>query len=78
MSITFSVICRSFDQKPVNEAAVGPVGKELFEKEQDDLLQDLIDIPKKACDRRVWLNPTLYKQEQLYLLPANDYLHYES
>ncbi|XP_075483014.1 EH domain-containing protein 1-like [Primulina tabacum] len=43
----------SFDQKPVNEAAVGPVGKELFEKEQDDLLQDLIDIPKKACDRRI-------------------------
>ncbi|XP_073302455.1 EH domain-containing protein 1-like isoform X2 [Primulina huaijiensis] len=43
----------SFDQKPVNEAAVGSVGKELFEKEQDDLLQDLIDIPKRACDRRI-------------------------
>ena len=37
----------------MNEAATGPVGKELFEKEQDDLLVDLIDIPKKACDRRV-------------------------
>lgn len=44
----------SFDQRPVNEAAVGPVGKELFEKEQDDFLQDLIDIPIKACDR--WIN----------------------
>ncbi|KAK4439369.1 EH domain-containing protein 1 [Sesamum alatum] len=43
----------SFNDKPVNEAAAGPVGKELFEKEQDDLLVDLIDIPKKACDRRI-------------------------
>ncbi|KAL0398797.1 UNVERIFIED_CONTAM: EH domain-containing protein 1 [Sesamum radiatum] len=43
----------SFNEKPVNEAAAGPVGKELFEKEQDDLLLDLMDIPKKACDRRI-------------------------
>ncbi|KAI3456486.1 hypothetical protein Pfo_013149 [Paulownia fortunei] len=43
----------SFNDKPVNETAIGPVGKELFEKEQDDLLVDLIDIPKKACDRRI-------------------------
>ncbi|KAL5988046.1 EH domain-containing protein 1 [Asimina triloba] len=43
----------SFNDKPVNEAAVGPVGKDLFEKEQDDLLADLKDIPKKACDRRI-------------------------
>ncbi|KAL0442961.1 UNVERIFIED_CONTAM: EH domain-containing protein 1 [Sesamum latifolium] len=43
----------SFNDKPVNEAAAGPVGKELFEKEQDDLLLDLMDIPKKACDRRI-------------------------
>ncbi|RVW45871.1 EH domain-containing protein 2 [Vitis vinifera] len=43
----------SFNDKPVNEAAVGPIGKDLFEKEQDDLLADLIDIPKKACDRRI-------------------------
>ncbi|XP_010270065.1 PREDICTED: EH domain-containing protein 1 [Nelumbo nucifera] len=43
----------SFNDKPVNEAAVGPIGKELFEKEQDDLLSDLKDIPKKACDRRI-------------------------
>ncbi|KAL0406958.1 UNVERIFIED_CONTAM: EH domain-containing protein 1 [Sesamum latifolium] len=26
---------------------------ELFEKEQEDLLSDLKDIPKKACDRRI-------------------------
>ncbi|OAY77081.1 EH domain-containing protein 1 [Ananas comosus] len=38
----------SFNDKPVNEAAVGPIGKELFEREQDDLLSDLKDIPKKA------------------------------
>lgn len=43
----------SFDQKTVNEVVVGPVGKEPFEKDQDDLRQDLIDIPKKACDRRI-------------------------
>ncbi|KAG5574476.1 hypothetical protein H5410_054610 [Solanum commersonii] len=43
----------SFNDKPVNEEAVGSMGKGLFEKEQDDLLDDLIDIPKKACDRRI-------------------------
>lgn len=43
----------SFNDKPVNEAAVGPIGRELFEKEQEDLLSDLKDVPKKACDRRV-------------------------
>ncbi|CAL9162630.1 unnamed protein product [Musa hybrid cultivar] len=43
----------SFNDKPVNSMAVGPVGKELFEKEQDDLLSDLKDIPKKACDRKI-------------------------
>ncbi|WVZ77815.1 hypothetical protein U9M48_025636 [Paspalum notatum var. saurae] len=43
----------SFNDKPVNESAVGPIGKDLFEREQDDLLCDLKDIPKKACDRRV-------------------------
>ncbi|KAK1306177.1 hypothetical protein QJS10_CPA10g01932 [Acorus calamus] len=37
----------------VNESAIGPIGKELFEREQDDLLSDLKDIPKKACDRRI-------------------------
>ncbi|VVB07764.1 unnamed protein product [Arabis nemorensis] len=43
----------SFNDKPINEAAVGPIGKELFEKEQSDLLADLMDIPKKACDRKI-------------------------
>ncbi|CAI0436322.1 unnamed protein product [Linum tenue] len=43
----------SFNDKPVSEDAVGPLGKELFEKEQSDLLSDLKDIPKKACDRRI-------------------------
>jgi hypothetical protein len=47
------MVTRSFNDKPVNENAVGPLGKELFEMEQDDLLADLKDIPKKACDRRV-------------------------
>ncbi|XP_002531194.2 EH domain-containing protein 1 isoform X1 [Ricinus communis] len=43
----------SFNDKPINEDAIGPIGKELFEKEQEDLLSDLKDIPKKACDRRI-------------------------
>jgi hypothetical protein len=32
------------------------MGKELFEREQEDLLSDLKDIPRKACDRRVRLD----------------------
>ncbi|CAH2071523.1 unnamed protein product [Thlaspi arvense] len=43
----------SFNDKPINEGAVGPIGKELFEKEQNDLLADLMVIPKKACDRKI-------------------------
>ncbi|XP_058763833.1 EH domain-containing protein 1 [Vicia villosa] len=43
----------SFNDKPVNDAVTGPIGKELFEKEQEDLLSDLKDIPKAACDRRI-------------------------
>ncbi|KAL3851176.1 hypothetical protein ACJIZ3_013058 [Penstemon smallii] len=43
----------SFNDKPINEAAAGPIGRSLFEKEQNDLLTDLKDIPKKACDRRI-------------------------
>ena len=54
----FKFIFRSFNDKPVNEKASGPIGKELFEREQDDLLSDLKDIPKKACDRRVRLSLT--------------------
>ncbi|XP_004486203.1 EH domain-containing protein 1-like [Cicer arietinum] len=43
----------SFNDKPTDEGFVGPLGKNLFEKEQNDLLTDLLDIPKKACDRRI-------------------------
>ncbi|CAN8268959.1 unnamed protein product [Cochlearia groenlandica] len=43
----------SFSGKPINEAASGPIGRELFEMEQEDLLSDLKNIPKKACDRRI-------------------------
>ncbi|GAB4826525.1 EH domain-containing protein 1 [Ancistrocladus abbreviatus] len=43
----------SFNDKPIDEEAIGPMGKDLFEKEQNDLLTDLRDIPKKACDRRI-------------------------
>lgn len=45
----------SFNDKPINVSDDGPMGAELFEKEQEDLLADLKDIPKKACDRRVSL-----------------------
>ncbi|KAL2339235.1 hypothetical protein Fmac_013681 [Flemingia macrophylla] len=43
----------SFSNKPLNEGFVGPLGHDLFEKEQSDLLADLIDIPRKACDSRI-------------------------
>ncbi|KAK4259077.1 hypothetical protein QN277_005450 [Acacia crassicarpa] len=43
----------SFNDKPINEGFVGPLGADLFEKEQNDLLADLVDVPKKACDRRI-------------------------
>ncbi|KAK3433490.1 hypothetical protein EUGRSUZ_D01382 [Eucalyptus grandis] len=43
----------SFNDKPVNEDIVGPIGRDLFKKEQDDLLADVRDIPKKACDRQI-------------------------
>ncbi|CAM8921448.1 unnamed protein product [Rhodiola kirilowii] len=43
----------SFNDKPTKESTMGAMGKDLFEKEQDDLLADLTDIPKKACDRRI-------------------------
>lgn len=32
---------------------VNPAGKGLFEREQEDLLHDLYDIPARSCDRRV-------------------------
>lgn len=55
--IYFPKFYSSFNDKPINVAAAGPLGQELFEREQEDLLADLRDIPKKACDRRVsWIN----------------------
>lgn len=51
--VAFYCVCSSFNDKPINEETVNPMFCELFEKEQDDLLMDLVDIPKKACDRRV-------------------------
>lgn len=43
----------SFNDNQINEADVDQLGQDLFEKEQDDLLKDLLDIPRKACDRRI-------------------------
>ncbi|RYR12012.1 hypothetical protein Ahy_B04g069526 [Arachis hypogaea] len=43
----------SFNDKPIDESFAGPLGRDLFEKEQNDLLADLVDIPKKACDRKI-------------------------
>ncbi|QCD77190.1 hypothetical protein DEO72_LG1g812 [Vigna unguiculata] len=43
----------SFNDKPIDEDFVSPLGRDLFEKEQSDLLADLLDIPKKSCDRRI-------------------------
>ena len=42
--------------KPVR-SDLNPAGVELFEKEQSDLLQDLYDIPQRACDRKVCTPP---------------------
>ncbi|MED6174476.1 EH domain-containing protein 1 [Stylosanthes scabra] len=43
----------SFNDKPIDYAQNGPLGSDLFEKEQEDLLSDLKDIPRKACDRKI-------------------------
>jgi hypothetical protein len=44
----------SFNDKSINDVAIGPIGKDLFEKEQEDLLSDLksyliVDICKGGC-----------------------------
>eukprot|EP00897_Mesotaenium_endlicherianum_P002050 jgi/Mesen1/1873/ME000143S00927 len=46
------VKARSFSDKPMREEA-GQFGQELFDMEQGDLLQDLKDIPRKSCDRKI-------------------------
>ncbi|MCO5608057.1 hypothetical protein L7F22_062262 [Adiantum nelumboides] len=43
----------SFLDEALHKRASGDFAKQLFEKEQDDLLDDLCSLPKKACDRRV-------------------------
>lgn len=49
----YKVYIGSFNaDKPVR-SDLNPAGVELFEKEQSDLLQDLYDIPQRACDRKV-------------------------
>jgi hypothetical protein len=60
--------CSSFNDKPVNDAVSGPIGKELFEKEQEDLPSDLKDIPKAACDRRVGLFIYLFLLKSHFIL----------
>ena len=52
-SLVLCSSCSSFNDKPINEETASQMFCELFEKEQNDLLMDLVDIPKKACDRRV-------------------------
>lgn len=42
----------SFNDKPIREDT-GSFGRELFDMEQNDLLTDLKDIPRKSCDRRI-------------------------
>lgn len=49
-------VCRvyigSFNVGRVISEEKNPHGKELFEKEQEDLLHDLYDIPRRSCDRK--------------------------
>jgi len=50
-------VCRvyigSFNAATPIREDVNPTGKKLFEKEQEDLLHDLYDIPARSCDRKV-------------------------
>ena len=52
--------------KPVR-SDLNPAGVELFEKEQSDLLQDLYDIPQRACDRKVCMPPlwVVFAQQEI-------------
>ena len=52
-NFNLSSLGSSFNDKLINDADNDPLGQDLFEKEQDDLLKDLIDLPRKACDRQV-------------------------
>ncbi len=44
---------RSFNAGAPIRDDVNPTGRLLFEREQEDLLHDLYDIPARSCDRRV-------------------------
>jgi EH domain-containing protein 1 len=50
-------VCRvyigSFNAAAPIREDVNPAGRPLFEKEQEDLLHDLYDIPARSCDRKV-------------------------
>jgi EH domain-containing protein 1 len=50
-------VCRvyigSFNGSAGIREDVNPAMKQLFEKEQEDLLHDLYDIPARSCDRKV-------------------------
>lgn len=50
-------VCRvyigSFNASAPMREDVNPSGKKLFEKEQEDLLHDLYEIPARSCDRKV-------------------------
>ena len=50
------------------------MGRDLFEKEQNDLLADLKDIPRKASDRRVCLLNSLDLYIERMLLWYSDLL----
>lgn len=42
----------SFNTAPIR-SDINPYGPELFNKEQEDLLTDLYEIPQRSCDRKV-------------------------
>ena len=44
---------RSFNSAAPIREDVNPACRGLFEKEQEDLLHDLYEVPARSCDRRV-------------------------
>ncbi|THU67486.1 hypothetical protein C4D60_Mb05t25130 [Musa balbisiana] len=43
----------SFNDKPTNNVVVDPILKKVFERDQNDLLSDLRDIPNNVCDLKI-------------------------
>jgi len=64
IQVTSMFVCRSFNDKPVNESAVGPLGKELFEREQDDLLSDLKDFVSPSLVHTVFLFSGYFRKQK--------------